>query len=180
MSTDKITNINTGELFDRIRDELENMQSDAEWRDEYVAVVDDIMVRVRNVFNDEPTLYATEIFDWDDTEEGEAPDHCIDWDDIRDYLKSAVERAAEYAGDDYETGMAYTGEAVRIWTENMYDDDIEQAFDEIDVGHSDSLTDLVFSCVAIAMQSRARRYAADIRDWVESIVDDVVEEFNEG
>ena len=165
MSTDKITNINTGELFDRIKDRLEDEQPDVEWRDEYVAIVDDIMVHIRNVFNDEPMLYATDVFDWDD---------------IRDDLKSAVDRAAEYAGDDFETGLSYTGEAVRIWTENMYDDDIEEAFAEFGTGGADGLTDLVFSCVAIAMQFRARRYAADIRDCVESIVDDVVDEFNEG
>ena len=180
MSTDKITNVDTAELFDRIRDELENMQSDTEWRDEYTAIVDDIMVRIRNVFNDKPTLYATDVSDWDDTEEGEAPDHCVDWYDISGELRDAIDYAADYAGDDFETGLAYTGEAVRIWTENMYDDDIEEAFAEFGTGGAGGLTDLVFSCVAIAMQFRARRYAADIRECAESIVDDVVDEFNEG
>lgn len=180
MSTDKITNVNTGELFDRIKDRLGDEQPDTEWRDEYTAIVDDIMVRIRNVFNDESTLYATDVSDWDDTEEGEAPDHCVDWYDIKSELRDAIDYAAEYAGDDFETGLAYTGEAVRIWTENMYDDDIEEAFAEFGTGAADGLTDLVFSCVSIAMQFRARRYAADIRDNVESIVDDVVDEFNEG
>lgn len=180
MSTDKITNVNTGELFDRIKDRLEDEQPDMEWRDEYTAIVDDIMVRIRNVFNDEPTLYATDVSDWDDTEEGEAPDHCVDWYDIRGELRDAIDYAADYAGDNFETGMAYTGEAVRLWEENMYDDDINDAFEEFGAGGSDSLTGLVFSCVAVAIQTRGRRYAADIRECAESIVDDVVDEFNEG
>lgn len=36
MSTDKITNVNTGELFDRIKDRMEDEQPDMEWR-EYVS-----------------------------------------------------------------------------------------------------------------------------------------------
>lgn len=180
MSTDKITNVNTGELFDRIKDRLEDEQPDMEWRDEYTAIVDDIMVRIRNVFNDEPTLYATDISDWDIAEEGEAPDHCVDWDDIRGELRDAIDYAAEYAGDDFETGLVYTGEAVRIWTDNIYDDNIDDAFEAFGADGSDSLTDLVFTCVAVAIQTRGRQYAADIRDCVESIVDDVVDEFNEG
>ena len=172
--------ITKADFISSLEDEIRNVFPESELYDDY-SVSETIVERcVAGLFLSD-TLEITDEYDDDDPNcfvENEIDQRSPIWDSsLESQFIDVLTDAAEYAGENFDSGICYNSDIIRVWNYDTYGEVDEMISDCYVWGPDSTLMDAMATGVTALVHQRATMNCEHVADSVDDIVSAVMDSF---